>query len=179
MLTKKDKRKIKGFKSWLKRNEDLHVLGALADFMKPDRLTAVIKILEAKGYPLDECGIPALEESEDYKNLVFAVYGSFAEVTGRDLSWGLFAPYLEDLREWLIAVSELSEDPEWWHKVDWSRVNYETLGRIANGMYARGCPLDENGIPNNVIMGPKDPEWLWRALDEAVFEAIVANAYKS
>jgi hypothetical protein len=78
-------------------------------------------------------------------------------------------------RDWLIAVSELSEDPRWWHAIDWSKVSYPLLIRIAKEMHAKGCPLDENGNPTNQKM-PGDPEWFWRTVDEAIFEAIAEAA---
>jgi len=82
---------------------------------------------------------------------------------------------MEGFREWLIIVSELSESRRWWHAIDWRKVSDSLLIRIAKEMSARGCPLDENGIPTN-HKKPGDPEWYWQTIDESIFESVAEIA---
>jgi hypothetical protein len=168
-----EKRKIQGFKDWLIHNEDFFALGIVAQIVPQKRVQAVIKDLKASGFTLDEDGVPIVNSDDEYRKLFITLYKSFSEATKADLAWGVFTPFLKDLRSWLIAVSGMTE--EWWSAIDWKRVSKRTLGRIADNMLARGCPIVESGAPGNVL-GPKDPEWYWQAVSDSILEALVEAA---
>jgi hypothetical protein len=168
-----EKRKIQGFKDWLIHNEDFFALGIVAQIVPPKRVEAVIKDLKASGFTLDDDGVPIVYSDDDYRRLVVTLYKSFSEATKADLEWGVFTPFLKGLRSWLMAVSSMTD--EWWSAINWTRVSRRTLGKIADNMLARGCPILESGGPSNVL-GPKDPEWYWQAVSDSILEALVEAA---
>jgi hypothetical protein len=173
MLASQDKRKIRGFKEWLRRNEDVVVLSVVADMIPQKRVAAIIKALEANGYPLDERGVPIVGESnEEYRGFILTLHKTFEELTRGDLPWGLFTPFLGEFMRWL-KISGYFAEPRWWHAVDWERISYKTLGRIAKNLLIRGCIVDNCGIPFN--WGAEE-EHYWKALDESILEALVEAA---
>jgi len=172
-------RKVKLFKKWLHENADAAlILAPAADRMSNRGLMAVIKDLEAAGYPLDEQGVPVgLDDNEKYRDIIIALHKSFEKVRGEPLlNLYLLLERLDMFRWWLMHADrpdkeEISLDElKWWQMIPWKKIRYDVMNRIAKYLEMFGYPISNEGVPTP--REGKNPDWLWRALEIAIIGAL-------
>jgi len=178
-------RKAKLFKKWLPQNENASlVLGPLAKRIPNKKLIAALKNFEAKGYLLDESGVP-VGFDEGNAEVIITLHEAFEEILGSPVvDWFYEAleeerfekmkPLLNKFRGWLIEVSESAEEPNWWQTIKWERIKYEVLGWIAEFLEMDKYPLNEEGAPTPI--NKEDAEGLWNVLEVNILSALIKFA---
>jgi len=178
-------RKAKLFKKWLPQSKNASlVLAPLAERMPNRKIIAALKNFEARGYSLDERGIP-VGFDEGNAEVIMALHEAFEEVLREPVvDWFYWAlddeyfeqrkPLLDRFRRWLIGVSESAEELEWWQTIRWERIKYEVLSKIADYMEYDGYPLNEEGVPTPI--NEENAEGLWNALETNILTALINHA---
>jgi len=175
-MPSKYKQKIKNFKKWLLENKDIGgTVGELIVQMPYKKLENAMTLLKRWGYCISDQGIPLVdEEGEEYKGFILAAFRALSNATGKPLLIEHIRElnrrsYLRAFRKWLTSFSKLDDKPDWWRKINWSAVGYETLATICVTLKEGGYKFDEDATPTNA--DDKLPQALEASILVALTEA--------